>query len=140
MDLILIIILACIGALLGFGIGLLVPGASVSLVVLTSCSFAALGLAAAYVLLMMAKSHSMKARRATSVPACKPRPPQTRRRFEERLRRFVDQTGVTGVRRHEQHNSTMPFWTSVTQFARTPPRSSLSIRQFLWNIRRILRH
>ncbi len=139
MDLLLIIVMTCIGALLGFGIGVLIPDASVMFVMLTCWSFAALGLAAAYTLLMMAKSHSKKARQTTSKPARKTTLPPTPRRFEERLSRFVNRTDATDVRSHEPQSSSMPFWTSVTRLVRSPPRSSMSIRQILWNIRRILR-
>lgn len=139
MDLLLIIILACIGALLGLGIGVLVPVASVSLVVLTSCSFSAFGLAVAYALLMLTKSHSKKARQAASKPSHKPRPPQTHRRFEERLSSFVHQTHTSEAQSTGPRSASMPFWTSVTRLVRSPPRSSTSIRQILWNIRRILR-
>lgn len=138
MDLLLIVLMAFLGALLGLGLALMVPAAPVTFVVWTICVFTTTGVVVAYCLLKISAANLASNRRRNRKTTLRVRPAEAHRNFAERLRSFVKQTEAEGAEKLSEQSSSMPFWTSKNQFVRSPPKSSSVIRRLLRNIRRIL--
>ena len=139
MAILLILLFASFGGVIGLLIGIAVPGAAPAFAVLTSCLFGAAGLALAYAFLYFRSIRKRKrSQRFRPAPRSK-RPEQSQRPFADRLALFVESTSESAERATIPRESKMAFWASAKTYARTPPKSIFLIRTILWNIAKIVR-
>lgn len=139
MAILLIVLFASIGGLIGLLIGFAVPGPPPAFAILTSCLFGAAGLALAYVLLYFHSIRKRKRSQRFRPNSDSKRPKQSQRPFADRLALFVNAAGNSGKRANIPRESQMAFWASAKTYRRTPPKTVFLIRRILWNITRILR-